>query len=890
MKKIIAISCLILMMSGCNGRTEKDEPQKTVLLPTKPEIAVVDNVQKPAHPAVEVQQGWYRVWRDGREVERCFDFSGCVDGTRRVLPGVIKRSDGLFCGTSANVDYVEGYRCDPKRGHAVCSDETCKCGDTEVLRDEICDGTVNGGAFAADSERFIPIDDAKSTDDGVDALLKSLADGVRTCGEARVVKDDGTYREFSCLNIQTVRYDGDGDYGYWYCTNPKGCRTPDGRIYNALSRINPLAIDDPYEFCMYHLVGKEDTTVETLCESGDCVFPEEIDPNQRLATIQAFTKWLPDGFVAKCAKSDAVNPCKMNRKPLQNGYDVEGFVIDTLSCEGGARYCHGRNNKPMKAPGNPDGYVCRQQYQLPATPVFFDKSQNALRAWTCNRDFCECGGKRCPQNAVCMDEKCFCGDKHVEPSFDYACDSLVLDDAKTVEVIQRCMGENCPCGIEACARNEVCVDGLCLCRDKVKPSDSAWRCEESGNSYNKAVWRCNDPKGCVCGDRKCPKNAQCVDGVCTCRNGIDVQPGEAYACESEFWVCKDKSCPCYGGTASKGDRCPAPYCRQNQTISVDGCMCGEKPALPVYDYECMKSEQFGFVNVAKEDKVLCGTAKCDEGMYCMNAKCVAPDISDGLAAHRYWTSRVIAGSENARICDKPDGCFCGSEKCVQNYYCIDGHCAAAEYSFEREGHRFSFSLERDEEYDDNEEYIVERAIFDRWRACGAMQELEYSVQEARRFDEVYPIDYAHSDRIDDYMCVLTSASTEGDDEDEGSDDGNDGEYGEDIEDEWQSGMILEQYSAKGLVCPKDVCMCGDAQCPASSQCQCRYELETHQIRCSCVAVGCGDSEMSESTGYECISGLGLVCREEMCKCGEVPCARGSVCLSDGVCTPMVIRL
>ena len=31
-------------------------------------------------------------------------------------------------------------------------------------------------------------------------------------------------------------------------------------------------------------------------------------------------------------------------------------------------------------------------------------------------------------------------------------------------------------------------------------------------------------------------------------------------------------------------------------------MCGEKPALPVYDYECMKSEQFGFVNVAKEDK------------------------------------------------------------------------------------------------------------------------------------------------------------------------------------------------------------------------------------------------------------------------------------------------
>ena len=887
MKKIIALSSLILLISGCNVKTEKETPQGIVPLPAKPEIASVESVPNSAlHPAVEVRQGWYRVWREGREVERCFDFEGCTEGNRKVLPGVIKRPDGLFCGNSANVDYVEGYRCDPKRGIAVCSDESCKCGDMDVLRDEVCEGKVEGGAFAPDSERFIPIDDTKTpSTEQANAALESLIDkGMRTCGENRVVADDGTYREFSCLEIHSSA--SDGVDGYWYCSNQNGCRTPDGRIYNALSRIQPDMHEDPYDFCMYHLVGNEDTTTATLCESGDCVFSDETDPNQRLATVKAFTKWLPDGFVPKCAALDAGGRCKMTRKYEENGYDAEGFVIDTLSCEGGIRYCHGQKNKPMKVPGNPEGYVCRTQYQLPQTAVYLDKAQNALRAWTCDREFCECGGQKCPQNAVCLDEQCFCGDKPVESSLGYACDILLVDEAQSIEVIQRCMGENCPCGIEACSRNEVCVDGLCQCRDKTKPSDSPWRCEDSGQ--DKAQWRCNDPGGCVCGDRKCPKNAQCVDGVCTCRNEIDVQPGDSYACEAGFWVCKDKSCPCYGSTASKGGRCPAPYCRQNQTISPDGCMCGDKPALPVYDYECMKSERFGFVNVAKEDKVQCGMSECDEGMYCMNAKCVVPDISDGMAAHRYWTRHVIAGSENARKCDKEDGCFCGSTRCEFNYYCIDGHCAAAEYSFEREGHRFSYSLQRGEEYDDNEEYIVERAIFDRWRACDAMQNLEYSVLETRRFDEVYPIDYVHSDRVDDYICVLTSTRSDEPEVDEEGDD-EDLEYSEERDDEWHSGATLEQYVASGLVCPKDVCMCGVSQCPASSHCQCRYEIETHQVRCGCVAVGCGDSELSEAEGYDCLPGLGLVCREESCKCGSVPCPRGAICLSDGVCTPMVIK-
>lgn len=896
MKKIIAISCLMILFTGCSKKSENGtipspiQDIETTSKSVTPDPMVTEKTKKSAshqNKTVEIQDhhGWYKVFRDGHIVERCFDFSGCIEGKKKVLPGVIKRSDGLFCGSSsAHVGYVQGYRCDSKRGAAVCTEETCQCGDTEILGGEICDGTVDGDTFASDSERFIPIDDVAPSKERLDETLKPMPNQMlRTCGKDRVITDDGSHKEFSCLEIDESDDEGSMNHGYWYCQNQNGCRTPDGRIYNPLSRIHPDSIEDPYDFCMYHLIGNEDTTDATLCRSGDCVFPEETDPNQRLAAVKAYTQWLPDGFEFKCDKTDPAGKCQFGKKCRETGCDAEGFVIDTLTCEGGTRYCHGRNNKPMKAPANPDGFECRQQYQLPETPLFIDLTQNALRAWTCTKEYCECGGQKCPQNAVCLNESCYCAGKPVDMSLDYACDIAVSEnnDSKSVEIIQRCSGEHCPCGNGTCSLNEVCVDGQCLCRQKIKPSNSIWRCEDSGRPNDKAVWRCSDPQGCVCGENKCPMNAQCIDGACTCRNEIDIQPGKHYACEDGFWVCKsDASCTCYGGTASAGDRCPAPYCRQNQTISPDGCMCGDKPALPGYDYECMKSEKFGYVNTAKEDRVLCGTTKCDEGMYCIDAKCVIPDISDGMAAHRYWTTHVIIGSESAKRCEKENGCFCGTERCEQNYYCIDGQCAAAEYSFIRNDRRYSFSLLQNEEYDNNEEYIVEQAIFERWRACDAMQNLDYSPTDPRSFEEVYPIDYAHSDRIDDYRCIVSGTHSEFEDDASDAFD----EYTEE-----EGFMTLDQYLAIGLECPKDVCMCGETQCPSTSKCQCRYELETHQIHCGCISSGCGDSAFSELEGYECISDFGLVCQKETCECGSARCPRGSICLSDGLCTPTVIK-
>ncbi len=125
--------------------------------------------------------------------------------------------------------------------------------------------------------------------------------------------------------------------------------------------------------CPYHIDGIYDVE-ETLCGSGDCVIPMEH---------------------GVCGLMDIHTGSLTN-----NG----GDSYDPVKCIGGTRYCHGKNNTPIIAPEESDGYLCAQLFdkQNPRRP----EPRPGIKAWVCRNDSCICGGESCLKDMVCYNEKC----------------------------------------------------------------------------------------------------------------------------------------------------------------------------------------------------------------------------------------------------------------------------------------------------------------------------------------------------------------------------------------------------------------------------------------------------------------------------------------------------
>ena len=114
--------------------------------------------------------------------------------------------------------------------------------------------------------------------------------------------------------------------------------------------------------------------------------------------------------------------------------EVERENDETKICLDGKEYCYAMDSRPIVKPENPEGWDCRLVQKLPSSHVIpntyyeLQKVQGYLygddahrrvrkplpwsfkKAWVCTDDECACGGKACPKDGLCIDEKCYCND------------------------------------------------------------------------------------------------------------------------------------------------------------------------------------------------------------------------------------------------------------------------------------------------------------------------------------------------------------------------------------------------------------------------------------------------------------------------------------------------
>lgn len=898
MRKYLIPIMMMLVVCGCSKGKEQTPLEKAENAGAPVAETPADNAPAPeiqaneeAAPVVTAgEHGWYQIVRDELELSKCFDINGCIEGKKRVLAGVEKKKDengveGLFCGSSkeAGIRYVAGYRCSPSVGQALCVQEKCECGEMLIGYGEFCSGEVDGEKFAKNSAlykiREAGIGTEESAAPAEPEEETAVNKNVRICGEeAGEIVDDGTYKQFACV---THFWEGTSGFeqGYYVCMKPNGCKTKDGRLYSPLGFVDNNELNS----CAYYVSGNVDTTKETLCNTGDCVIPEDVDPSLKLMTIAKYGDFMPSGF-SVVQENAEYHPDRYQSNYFVEPDDyfgddadklktlIEGFVVDTEACEGGVRYCHGQKNPPLRIPEQPAGYSCRPIKYYPGVGLNDD---GKLKAWMCLEESCTCGGVKCPESAVCLNEKCYCGNVLIDGNDDFGCNSISPKYGENGEIeslaLKRyCQGEKCACGTGNCGLNMECRDNQCTCDGIAIPSGDVWNCIGK-HSFS---LRCGNENGCEVNGQKFLYNARYLsDGRMACADMYDIMPGERYECrpaapgyESDYaWVCTgNEPCQCFGEEVKPGEICNyrkiVGSCYVPKILTPDGCLCDGKPALP--GYECRERADGSTVNVCENGSgCRCGMNTCQYGMFCTNGKCEVPSLNADYAAQYYWREKIAAEAHDAVLCEDKEGCFCGAEKCVFQSYCLDGKCRMAAYSYVRDEHVFSFDTS--ENYEDEAVYAM--MMDESWITCN---------ENVRRVGK--PIDFEHSDHLDDYYCDIFEESC------------SEGEC--DI-------PFGDLFSPSGLECRKpDYCMCGGVRCPRNGTCECDLD-EDARIRCGCNSpnavreysdqtLGCGDSRVpvKQADAYECIGDLGFICKNENCACGSAMCAKGAMCVSSGVCT------
>lgn len=120
-------------------------------------------------------------------------------------------------------------------------------------------------------------------------------------------------------------------------------------------------------------------------------------------------------------------------------YDSEwrGEAFDGVECSDRQKYCYGQDNSPILQPKAPDGWTCRYVASMPRDKdylreyMYFDDVDSFMvladslhrqkrrftqwaymKSWVCEeKDGCVCGGKTCPQDALCVNEECYCNNE-----------------------------------------------------------------------------------------------------------------------------------------------------------------------------------------------------------------------------------------------------------------------------------------------------------------------------------------------------------------------------------------------------------------------------------------------------------------------------------------------
>ena len=869
-KKHLLCLCLFLLpFSSCkrNASTTTDAQNAHDTLASVLSQRPVDATRSDASEGNAMSKGWTEIKPlKGPSITRCLAAEGCAFKGKTYLAGTEIRNDDVFCGENPAIEFVKDYYCEPTFSAMRCMSDSCSCGQEVVMRDALCIQQIPYSIEHAFERILTPLpgdETEEPEDDGIDeeegdTPFYSNA-STRSCA---ALKDEiqKTYgKGFGCIDAILEDDTDDSIHTYYhalpFCNQPTGCKTPDGRRFR-------YKMHDPWKlpgseiflfeeeedaFCPYHLEGEANTTAETRCETGDCVWPKDYDYDltltQQIVLLEQKDQASSDaGKVPVLPKGYQYIQAQYHDYFIPSGMDISVVSValpNTAACDGGKRYCHGTSNAPIPAP-NAEGYLCQAIYD----------HDPAIKEWVCT------------------------------------------------------LPEGCSCGDQTCAEGAACTHGVCTCNGIVLTENAPYICRKNTAKYPDIASAVCQETTCPCGSSQCTKGTVCRQNACYCgAPWNEKQPSPDFECvydsidDQYHWICKnDKGCgKHYGISYMPGDIFRMPMCWSQKAMTKDGCMCGEEPWLS-HDSECLTHTKYGHVNVCSKAEGQCYYANrsCQIGEYMLNGECVVPDPQDGEAAQIYGIETAYQRLLKAVYCDNtPETCLCGRTTCRWGDYCINGVCSPANVTIDRFGQKFHYRFEAEEfDLDFKAEPLETKAILRRmlygdWAGCiSGLRDDAWIDQHVRD----WKLTSGEGDDISTYYCSLSHDCT----------------Y--EPKHYAVSSSVGNVVPFDWFCIDKENCLCGKYVCPDVGHCMC--VTKDGKLSCGCEEIDayegtwptervCSDTVVETDTvdRYRCIHGLGFVCADPDekgagtsagCPCGKIQCALGTVCIKPGVCTKDIV--
>lgn len=936
-KTIFCALAILLSLAACK-RDNQDTPPKpqdvnetvSSVLSQKP----IDPTAPQSPQETVSHNGWVEIKPlQGETITRCLDIHGCEFKDKKYLAGSVIRNDQVFCGDKPAFEYVEQYYCEPTFGAMRCMDDKCDCGTTQgydqPIRGNLCiDGAKYAISNAFEHELYPPLNAVGEIDDN-DTDDDDFNDDDDDTDDDDFDDDDDDFNNdnddeacerlevenscekkfdpfkkiygssFACVDVLEQLEEDCGMVGtqnaFIYCDDKKGCKTSDGRIYrykmhDPIRNVsdNILFDTDEDSLCSYHLEGDKDTTLETLCKTGDCVWPENYDYD---LTISKQIILLNE----KKASSDLPNEYKLLDEDVNSytlpldvdAYNVNIALPDTQNCTGGKRYCHGTKNAPILVPDSSDssGYECRNT----------SKDSHEIKEWVCTFQGCSCGDTICPKYSVCTNGVCTCDGIILTENENYDC---TKDQRYNTAAV--CKADHCTCGNSTCIKGAMCHEGSCYCgtlsdiNNKLTVDPNVdWIC-----SSDQIV--CNSEDGCpVSKQLTCPWNTIYHKDKNKCLCGSYEQPSKDFKCTFDKntntydWICNNEmGCGSfYSFNYKEGDVFSIPDCWSEDALTDKGCMCGKE--LFPKNALCLESTKYGRVNVCNNTKCQYGQSTCVRGQYMINGECITPDSMDGKAAEEYWVEKAFQRAKSAVYCDEEmSSCRCGKTECDWGEWCIENECTYGTVVIDRFGKRFNYHFEPDEfnldlsTDEDEAKRVIRRMLYGDWAGC--YSGLSNDPALIRRHVKAWNLTSGEGDDISTYYCSFSHDCVF-----------DEVKYGDRYLDAVGNVIPYGLYCLEGETDPEN-CRCGNNIC-ASGNNNCICTTIDGKLKCGCETIDSYDAswpgervcaqtivETGQVEHYKCIAGLGFVCTEETCPCGDIQCAKNAVCVKPGICTPSAV--
>lgn len=327
---------------------------------------------------------------------------------------------------------------------------------------------------------------------------------------------------------------------------------------------------------------------------------------------------------------------KRKRMLQSESYTPEKY-FDVIECKGGHRYCHGKNNSPIRIPDNSKGWECRDVTSLPGTDKHTD-----LKTWVCmNKSGCTCGKSKCEYSKTCIDNQCIdaslvfgeCQGKPMEDGYQCRYTRNGRDDLIR-EIGMACNQSECACGNSVCAEGEICRNGRCIIGEE-NPLVSFARFLKRSDYNN--YYYCINKSGCQCNDKSIKFDDEC-----------------------------NLSMPCYG----------------DGRLDKTGCICGDIKLNDVQNETCVHYHDQYYVLCNHPEGCTCGETKCPMSSYCSQNQCIDP-----LTGKPVEKSSVKIGL--ATSCTD-EQCSCADSTCTKGQFCYGAACHDNIYANILHGKRYFY--------------------------------------------------------------------------------------------------------------------------------------------------------------------------------------------------------